>query len=367
MEKKKKKKSKKKVKKSKKGIIDNLKIVETNFLQNYKLPSPMDKAGILSLSVNFKNKYGAIRYGFLGLTERGLYAAACLIQGKAKSKKAKKKKRTMKTAKKTTTKKKGKKPLAYTPAECKWFKEYKIPKVFGEKAEQKLAEDHEKKFPNLPRRTSQALAWKLMNLCGRWNPKGKPGEPKKTKRTKKKTTKRRRSLMAGGKHRYTPNQENYLMLRIPKRRNFRHGELRKIARVFNAAFKTSLNYKVIGIKCSRLREKLRGITKTELRLRITETTELLKSLGEEDQKLKETVKTVTSSKALKKPVSAPGQHIVVDTVTDEIIWRGDHKPANYCVCGGILQGNSVCTVIIDNEALQNIFKDHKPELDYFHK
>lgn len=341
--------TKKKVKKSKKSIIDNLKIVEKNFLLHHKLSSPMDKAGFLTLSVDFKNKYGAIRYDCLGLTERGLYNVACLIQGRAKDKKSKKKKGARKTAKEETTKGKGKKSPPYTPEEEAWFLEYQIPKVFGEKAEQKLAKDHERAFPHLPRRTSSALAWKLMNLRGRWNPDRKPGVPRK------KTTKGKRVI----KHRYDPEQEIYLMLRIPTSRGFRHAELKRVARAFNKTFGTEINYKVIGIKCSRLRKKLKGITKAELRQRIAKTDKELRSLSEEDALI------VAPSKAVK--VSASGKHIVVDTVTNEIIWTGDHKPVNYCVCGGLLQNNSVCTVIIDNVVIQNIFEDHRPVLDYFHK
>ena len=242
-----------------------------------------------------------------------------------------------------------------------WFLAYKIPGVFGEKAEQKLAKDHERAFPDLPRRTSSALAWKLMNLRGKWNADRKlvGAQKKATRKVLIVSTVQKKKLVK--KHRYTPEQEIDLMLRIPKSRRFRHTELERITRVFNAKFKTCLSYKVIGIKCSKLRKKLKGITKRELKQRIAKTDKELRSLGE-PQKGK---KSVTPLKAVK--VSAPGKHIVVDTVTDEIIWRGDHEPKDYCVCSGIYQNNSVCIVIIDNEIIPIIFKNHKPKLDYFHK
>ena len=129
------------------------------------------------------------------------------------------------------------------------------------------------------------------------------------------------------------------MARIPKERKFKSIEIKRLHKDFKDFSGLDVSERALEVKCSRLRKKME---ESEEKLKISASQ----------------IRVITPE-----PSAADDEFILVDG--DEVIWRGDHEPKETTVYGGVSKNGSgkssaVCTLSIDGEVLQKIFRDHKP-------
>lgn len=384
----------------KKNIMDRLTFVESKWLLEYKLPKVKDKDGIKYFSVEFMNKFGKTRFDSLFKSPGSLYVVAGLVQSKNKPGK-----KQGKASHKKATRKKGE---PYTDEEKQWLLEYPIPKPFGKDAHQTLADEHHKQFPNRPRRTPEAIAWKVMNLRGLWNPVREISVAKPAGKKQAKGTTMERQV-----HRHLAESNSWI--RQQPHPAYKDEALKKkLTDEFNAKFSDAKNPKVsvgayyhqsarvhgFGKKKVNLPTRIPGFRKGKVygpkqlvflmdripksrNFRLGELEKLRKDFNKEFglnvtrrsievkcSRIRKFMKSMPVVEAVQIP-SVPISRLVQEDkvppygvmAEGQVVWTGNHEPSKEAICvtsGVSSTGEVLSTIIIEGHVPDKVFKS-KPK------